>query len=73
LSAKEVQDSRELAVIRIHVKRLIGVIKQKYTILERTLPINFIKADGADISIADKVMVICCALVNLSEPIVPLN
>ena len=34
LSAKEVQDSRELAVVRIHVERLIGVIKQKYTILE---------------------------------------
>lgn len=35
LSAKEVQESRELAV-RIHVERLIGVIKQ-YTILEGTL------------------------------------
>ena len=73
LSAKEVQDSRELAVVRIHIERLIGVVKQKYTILEGTLPINFIKADGADISIADKLMVICCTLVNLCEPIVPIN
>ena len=45
LSAKEVHDSRELAVVRIHVERLIGVIKQKYTILEGILPITFIKAD----------------------------
>ena len=73
LSAKEVQESRELAVVRIHVERLIGVIKQKYTILEGTLPISFIKSDGADISTADKLMVICCALVNLCEPIVPIN
>ena len=73
LSAKEVQESRELAVVRIHVERLIGVIKQKFTILEGTLPISFIKADGADISTADKLMVICCALVNLCEPIVPIN
>ena len=73
LSAKEVQDSRELAVVRIHVERLIGVIKQKYSILEGTLPINFIKADGADVSVADKLMAICCALVNFCEPLVPSN
>lgn len=73
LSAKEVQDSRELAVVRIHIERLIGVIKQKYTILEGILPISFIKADAVDVSVADKLMVICCALVNLCEPIVPIN
>ena len=73
LSAKEVQESKELTVVRIHVERLIGVIKQKYTILEGTLLISFIKADGADISTADKLMAICCALVNLCEPIVPIN
>ena len=51
--------------MRIHVERLIGVIKQKYSILEGTLPINFTKADGTDVSVADKLMTICCALVNL--------
>ena len=71
LSAKDVQESRELAVVRIHVERLIGILKQKYSILEGILPINFIKADGAEFSVADKLMIICCALVNLCEPIVP--
>ena len=72
LSAKEVQVSRELSVVRTHVERLIGVIKQKYSILEGTgtLPINFIKADGSEISVADKLITICCALVNLCEPLV---
>ena len=37
LTAKEVQESRKLAAVRIHVERLIGVIKQKYTILEGEL------------------------------------
>lgn len=73
LLAKEVQESRELAVVRIHVERLIGVIQQKYSILEETLPISFIKADGADISTSDKLMVICCTLVNLHEPVVLIN
>ena len=73
LSAKEVQKSRELVVVRIHVEMLIGVIKQKYSILEGALPINFIKANGADIGVADKLMTIHCALVNICEPLVPSN
>ena len=74
LSAKEVMESRELARVCIHVERLIGTVKQKYTILDSGLPISFIKQDvGQDKSIADKLMVICCALVNLCESIVPIN
>ena len=34
LSGRDVQESRELAVVRIHVERLIGILKQKYSILE---------------------------------------
>ena len=54
LSAKEVLESRELARVRIHVERLIGMVKQKYTILDTVLPISFIKQDvGQDKSIAN--------------------
>lgn len=36
------------------------------------LPISFIKNDNAyNVTIADKVMVICCALVKICEPNVP--
>ena len=45
----------------------VCMVKQKYTIL----PISFIKHVGQDKSVADKLMVICCALVNLCESIVP--
>ena len=31
--------SRELSVVRIHVERVIGVLEQKYTILQSILPI----------------------------------
>ena len=69
LSAKEVHESRELAHVRIHVERLIGMVKQKYSISQGVLPISFIKNDSAcDVTVADKLMVICCALVNICEP-----
>ena len=72
LSAEEVKQSRELARVRIHVERLIGMVKQKYSILEGTLPISFIK-DDSDVTVADKLMVVCCALVNLCHSIVPVD
>ena len=74
LTAKEVKQSRELARVRIHVERLIGTVKQKYSILEGILPISFIKNESdADITVADKLMVVCCALVNLCHSIVPVD
>ena len=46
--------------------------EQKYSIIERVLPISFIKNDSAcDVTVADKLMVICFILVNVCEPIVP--
>ena len=77
LSAKEVLQSRAVARVRIHVERLIGMVKQKYTILDGLLPISFIKNDqdsmNCDKTTVDKLIVICCALVNLCESIVPID
>ena len=58
--------------MRIHVERLIGMVKQKYSIFEGVMPTSFIKHDSeCDVGVADKVMVVCCAMVNICEPIVP--
>lgn len=65
LSHEEVDVSRQLSRVRIHVERVIGVVRQKYTILQSTLPVNFIMcSDTEDISAIDKVVTICCALCN---------
>ena len=47
LEKLEVDWSRELSLVRIHVERVIGVLKQKYTILQGVLPISLISGgDG---------------------------
>ena len=71
LEAKEVSESRELARVRIHIERLIGMVKQKHTILEGIRPISIIKNEGdSDVTVCDKLMVIWCSLVNLCQSIV---
>ena len=41
LSSLEVEETRNIANVRIYVERVIGCIKQKYPILQSTLPITF--------------------------------
>ena len=75
LSPKEVELSRQIASVRIHVERIIGLVKNKYKILDRSLPTTLIKsisdeANDCDITNEDKLVTVCCALVNLGSGIV---
>ena len=62
LSGKEVDTSRQLSNVRIHVKRAIGQIK-KFRILQNIVPLT-------QIDLLDEIMVIVCAIINLSKSIV---
>ena len=67
----ELDWSRELSIVRIHVERVIGVLKQKYTILQSTIPISLLSNSDPDgVSTIDKLVSVCCALVNLSPSVV---
>ena len=59
--------------MRIHVERVIGVLKQKYTILQEVLPLTVVAGHDQDSEHAnvDKLVKVCCSLVNLCPSVVP--
>ena len=52
----EIDWSRELSIVRIHDERVIGVLKQKYTVLQNTIPISLISDYKDTESTIDKVV-----------------
>ena len=47
--------------MQIHVEHVIGVLKQKYTILQGTLPISVIADKDDQEATIDKLIRVCCA------------
>ena len=74
LTAKEVETTRQIASIRIHIERVIGLIKNRYLILNGPIPITLVKslsdeASKCSISSIDKLFRVCACLVNLGNGI----
>ena len=72
LSTSEVEYSKRLLKVRIHVERMIGLLKNKYAILQSTLLVSVVKhKHDTDFSNIDKILTTCSALLNLCPSVVP--
>jgi len=74
----DVESTRGIANLRIHVERVIGLIRRKYTILEGTLPAEFLSCNSngpieRQVPLIDRIVRVCSALVNFCPPIVPFD
>ena len=74
LSALEIEDTRKIANVWIHIERVIGCVRQKYHILQSTLPIHFVSTrKGEETPLIDRIIRICCALNNVCNSVVPFD
>ena len=70
LSAMEIEETRTIANVRIHIERVNSNVRQKYTILKNTRPIDFITSSNCDTPLIDSVVRVTCALTNLCNSVV---
>ena len=66
-----VEQTRNIANIQIHVERVIGNVRNKYSILSATQPIDFVTS--SNVITLDKIVHVSCALVNMCDSVVPFD
>jgi hypothetical protein len=76
LEGIEVEQTRAIANVRIHVERVIGNIRKKYQILRLTQPIDYLISKTERINNApllDMIVTVCCTLNNICNSVVPFD
>ena len=55
-------------------RALVGNVRQKHSILQSTLPIDYvIKQDGEECPLVVHIVCVCCALCNVCDSVVPFD
>lgn len=74
LRKKEAEGFQEASPMKVHAQRVVGLLRERYSILSSTVPLSIIRVRPSGEltkSLVDKIMMTCCALCNLCETIVP--
>ena len=75
LTVIEIEKTRNIANVRIHVERVIGCVRQHFTILNATgvLPKEYYQQKQDDVVLLDAIVKVCCALNNMCGGVVPFD
>lgn len=71
LDAKAVENTRAIAHLRIHVERVIGSMRNKYTMLHKRIPVSLLlPCEGEEMTLLDKIVNVSCILTNMCPSVV---
>ena len=71
LSLKNVEMSKKLSKVHIHIERVIGLLKNKYKILQGTLTLHMIKhKSDSDFANIGQILTVCASLINTCPSVV---
>ena len=73
LSGSDVESTRSIVSVRIHVKRVTGLVRNKYTILQSKLHLDFLITKDGGYTTIDKIVTVCSALCNICNSVVPIE
>ena len=73
LEGVAVEQTRNIANVRIHVERVIGNIRKKYSLLSDTQPIDFLTSRDGGMTTLDKMVYVSCGLINKCDSVVPFD
>ena len=72
LSSLDNEQSRRIAPERLQVERVIVIVRNKYSLLQGTFPLDFLmKKDDSNCCTIDKSVCAACGLVNLGDSVIP--
>ncbi|XP_049432846.1 uncharacterized protein LOC125889147 [Epinephelus fuscoguttatus] len=66
LDAKDEESTRAIAHLRVHVGRVIDGMRNKYTMLHKTIPASLLlPCEGEEMTLLDKIVNVCFILINM--------
>ncbi|XP_036450011.1 uncharacterized protein LOC118824142 isoform X2 [Colossoma macropomum] len=71
LDVKDVEETRQIAHLRVRLERVMGSIRDKYAVLNKAVPNSLVRpCEGEEVTLLDKIISVCCALANVFPSVV---
>lgn len=68
-SPKELITDKQVTSLRIHIERIIGLVREKYKILHEVLMVKTLARFQNGLNIVDLIVKVACILCNINKPI----